>query len=388
MIFVTGARGAPKDKAVRTLALKMKSAGASDLSLCCIFFRYTDFSPHHLEIFSEIVKCKNIIGSAVPFIYTKPGIPQDIACIGFDESDSSTFFLGDIKSSEAPLRLESLFHQVASRQQRNKRGLLLGLFEADIEYPPSLTRAIQRAIGLNISFIGIASATLVGYKMKTGGVLYGGQVCDNAFAGLYLKNIRSAFSFASGFKPVGRSSKVTSYYKNIVKSVEKKPANLLYHRYFGPKYSLLNQGALNLISTLYPLGFRKEEEGFIIRAPSRMKIDGSLEFWGDVPSSHCQFMISTKKDLIDSTVGAFKEAIKEISSPQMILVVDSAARVRALGDLYYRIFDLAGEAIGSLPVVSIGVPYSMGKISFPWGYSKLDILDHTATIVVLGRDNE
>lgn len=143
---------------------------------------------------------------------------------------------------------------------------------------------------------------------------------------LFSGNVLFSHGVASGWLPIGKTSKVTKVEKNIVYEIDDKPALEFYRHYLGTLPPSME----------YPLAvFDEEGVGFYLRAPiAHDETTGSITFFADIPEqATIQIAEAGHQDILAATNASFMNAINNYpgKEPAGVLFFSCVARRQILG---------------------------------------------------------
>ncbi|WP_427159180.1 FIST signal transduction protein [Aliinostoc sp. HNIBRCY26] len=143
---------------------------------------------------------------------------------------------------------------------------------------------------------------------------------------LFSGNILFSHGVASGWFPIGKTSKVTKVEKNIVYEIDDQPALEFYRRYLGTLSPSIE----------YPIAvFADDEVNFYLRAPiAHDEITGSITFFADVPEqATIQMAEAGHEDILTAAHASFINAVNNYpgKKPAGVLFFSCVARRQILG---------------------------------------------------------
>ncbi|MEK9149712.1 MAG: FIST C-terminal domain-containing protein, partial [Candidatus Desantisbacteria bacterium] len=182
---------------------------------------------------------------------------------------------------------------------------------------------------------------------------------------LWTGGINFGIGIRHGWKPLGRPRQVTAAHRNIIKTIENKPAVNVYEDYFGKKIKELRYPMLARMAILYPLGiYLAAEHDYILRNVLGVLEDGSLIFQGDIPQgSEIRIMIGTKESALEAAKEAAQEAKAALSGRQIktALIFDSISRNKLLGRAAFSEIEIVKDTLGKdVPIMGF---YTYGELA-------------------------
>ncbi len=196
---------------------------------------------------------------------------------------------------------------------------------------------------------------------------------------LFSGQLLLSHSFASGWKPIGKTGEVTRAEQNIIYEIDHQPAVAFYQHYFDDF----------AIDVVYPLAiFAPGEEQFFLRAALSHDPDqGSLTVGGNVPvHSKVQIADTNQDDIICAAKASFSQAWQSYpgKQPSAALFFSCAWRRWVLGQ------KTAAEEEAIAEFLDISIPYSgfytFGEIAPLEEYSAAFLHNNTFVSVVLGSE--
>lgn len=194
---------------------------------------------------------------------------------------------------------------------------------------------------------------------------------------LFSGNLLFSHGIASGWSPIGKTSKVTKVEKNIVYEIDDKPALEFYHHYL----SLLPP------SIEYPLAVSDEDgANFYLRAPIAYdEITGSIIFFADIPEqANIQMSEAGHKDILAASQASFINAINNYPGiePAGVLFFSCVARRQILGTQTQQEYQNTQNLINKvLPACGF---YSNGEIAPLTPTGKTQFHNETFVTLILG----
>ncbi|MEH2080140.1 MAG: FIST N-terminal domain-containing protein [Nostoc sp.] len=195
---------------------------------------------------------------------------------------------------------------------------------------------------------------------------------------LFSGTILFSHAVASGWHPIGQTSKVTKVDKNIVYEIDGKPALDFYHHYLG----------LLPPSMEYPLAVFDENEGnFYIRAPIAYNQESSsITFFGDIPEQAIiQISEAGYEDILAASKASFINALDNYpgTEPSAVLFFSCVARRQILGTRAQEEYQNTKLCLTDyLPACGF---YSYGEIAPIDGISQTQFHNETFVTLILGN---
>jgi hypothetical protein len=146
---------------------------------------------------------------------------------------------------------------------------------------------------------------------------------------LFSGNLLFSHGVASGWKPIGKRSKITKVEGNTVYKIGDQRALDFYQHYLGTD-TFASQYAIYALAIFEPQGDR-----FYMRAPSGYDPEtGSITFFSDIPEQAIVQITDVSRDeILAASTASLQEAIQHYpgTSPAAALLISCAARRRILG---------------------------------------------------------
>lgn len=166
------------------------------------------------------------------------------------------------------------------------------------------------------------------YRLQKTLQFYGAEVLTDALPFLLVcGEVPFAAGACSGWTPVGERMRVTSSVKNVVRTIDDKPAVELYRHYLGDDTEAYPQ---------FPLAvFDQDPERFNLRDPMFINhADGSLQFIGHVPEGAQVQLTEVGRDgILTASDAAVRQALKSYPGPKprLCLIYSCTSRRHILG---------------------------------------------------------
>ena len=189
-----------------------------------------------------------------------------------------------------------------------------------------------------------------------------------------------------GFSPISKPRHITRAHGNILVELDHQPAASVYEEYFG--HELVGQMRLEGFTRqriAYPLGIQCEgTDRRLLRNVVAFQDDGSLACSGEIPEdSWLQLMIGSQALALDAARSAAQQAIQSLNRVVCVLVFDSVARRKLLGERHAAMeIAQVRHLIG--PDVPLAGCYTYGEQA-PVGVASLfgRTVVHTSSILVI-----
>ncbi len=189
-----------------------------------------------------------------------------------------------------------------------------------------------------------------------------------------------------GFSPISKPRHITRAQGNILLELDQQPAASVYEEYFG--HALVQQmrtGGFTRQGIAYPLGIQCEgTDRRLLRNIVAFQDDGSLACSGEMPEgSWLQLMIGSRELALEAARHAAQQAIQSLNRVACVLVFDSVARRKLLGE-QHAAMEIARirQTVG--PEVPLAGCYTYGEQA-PLGVASLfgRTVVHTSSVLVI-----
>lgn len=175
----------------------------------------------------------------------------------------------------------------------------------------------------------------------------------------------SGIGVSHGFKPIGPSLRVTSSSKNVIKTLNYKPAFDVYQEVL-KEYSGIMVTKENFLNAAnkHPFGISKLGGDFVVRDP--LQSDGNtVSCIGDVPeNSFVHILTAGLEDLLLAAENAVKICKENKGGDNNIrFVVDCVSRFLHMGENYQKELNILTKGQNSIGILSIGEIANRGSES-------------------------
>jgi len=320
-----------------------------------------------LEGISETIESDNIIGCSGTSIITDQGVEKKAVTVMAIASDELQFKFG-VAESIHPDKVKEAGRALARSALREfsggKRDLFMTFCDGLISDTSNLIQGAQEILGKSFPLVGAASSDDL--KFTKTAQFFKDRVLNNSAVGiLWTGGINFGIGIRHGWKPLGRPRQVTAAHRNIIKTIENKPAVNVYEDYFGKKIKELRYPMLARMGILYPLGiYLAAEHDYILRNVLGVFEDGSLIFQGDIPQgSEIRIMIGTKESALEAAKEAAQEAKAALRGRRIktAIIFDSISRNKLLGRAAFSEIETVKEILGEdTPIMGF---YTYGELA-------------------------
>ncbi len=226
----------------------------------------------------------------------------------------NTACIKDISSRPASVVGEELVEKLLYGFKNIPRNLGLLFFDRGIRDESHFLMGVQDHLGRSFPCFGASASDSQHPSARA--LFFNQSTVSDGCAGI-LWGGRMGFGIGSqhGWKPLGKPHTVTIASGNLIKTIDNRPAVLLYEDYLGrDRSSLLKE--IQHFSVFYPIGvFTESRHEYLLRTVTRIEDDGSLICEGTVPEgSTIRLMISTKETCFNATYQAAQEAVAGLAN--------------------------------------------------------------------------
>jgi len=351
------------EEAVREASVQIRSKAAiSKIEFCLVFFNLPLDEAGKLSYnIKRILSPHTIVGFSFPLLIVEQELfKRGIIIIGFSgiEVTSGVFSQREDILGES----EKLILRIERQAKSKRREFFLSFSELDFSSVLDFLKGIERGLGINFPFLGLLSCR---EHTRYGSTLLFNENVFNygALGTLFFDNVDIFFEINSGFRPLGKGGSITTFYKNVVKAINHKPAVNFYKDYFGEKV-IRSPDYFSRVTQRYPLGFRVEGcPEYIVAKPVKLNPDGSLILMKDVLSEEIKLMIPIRDTLISSLEKTAQTCKSRVRKPKIAIFFESFFRYKFLGVYYYRQLKILKDVLGDVPLVGGVSFYSMGLLN-------------------------
>ena len=350
------------EEAVREASVALRSRlTIPKIELCLVFFSLPRDEVRKLSYnIKRILNPHTIMGCSLPFLISGNDLhKRGVIIVGFSGIEVAS---GAFSEEHDILEASEKFIWRISRQAHNKRkALFLSFSRLDTFSASDFLKGIERGVGRNIPCLGLFSCedqvrqeTLLLYNENI--------LTKGAIGALFFTGPDIFLSIDSGFSPLGKGGKVTSFDKKVIREIDNRPAVRFYRDYFGEKI-LTSRHYFRKAMTRYPLGFRlKDHTEYVVGSPLKANPDGSLVFLKDILSEEIKLMIPVRDTLLQAVERSAEESKGYIFDPKLALLFDSFSRHKFLGTYYSKQLEVLQYALDDTPLLGGGSFYSMGSL--------------------------
>jgi hypothetical protein len=355
--------------AAKNAAFSSKTKLAQDRIDVALVFSTMHYDPTKtLPVINRVLNNAKIIGCSTAGILLSESIQtKGIAVITLSSNDTK-FGVGHVNSipgQDAKQAGGALAQATLEDFGPHTRHIFLFFTDGRLNTTPLLVNGVQNSLGPILPIVGAGSSD--DFNFQHSFQIFQKYILQNSAVGLMIGgNPRIGTGTRHGWKPLGKPRIITKSESNIIRSIDGKPASLLYLDYFGEEaQSIVGKNRLSQMNILYPLGLRMPGgDEYLLRNAVDILSDGSIVCQGDAPEgSEVHIMIGNK----DTCRQAVKEAAQEAHSnllgkeAKLVIVLESMARLKLLGRLAAQEVAAIREVFG--PKTPIAGMYSNGEVS-------------------------
>lgn len=267
----------------------------------------------------------------------------------------------DSRSAGQRCARESIVKE-SSREGRMSRSLFLMFPDGLTAKGEELIRGEQEVLGASFPIVGGASGDE--FLFRETYQYYNDCVYTDSVAGVLIGGgSKIGFGIRHGWQPIGKSHIATTTAGNCLLELDGKAAIQFYEEYFKGEIKELKDRPMARISLQYPLGmFVQGEDEYLIRNVLKVNPDGSLLCAGEIPQgSEIQLMLGNIESAINAARFASVLALEHLkgAKPKLVLVFNSIARLKLLGNETQREIDIIRQIVGKeLPIAGF---YTYGE---------------------------
>lgn len=245
----------------------------------------------------------------------------------------------------------------------------------------ALIDSIFNIFGIEFNYIGGGAGSL-SFEQKPCLFSNDGLISDSAL--LITSEIESGIGVSHGWKKISGPYKVTQSDRNIIKTLDWKPAFQIYREVIeNHSNKKFKDNNFFDLAKSYPFGIGKLGAESIVRDPLKMEEDGSLVCVGEVPEgSFVDILTGDKSSLITGARNALikaKEDCRYKGEEKAILFIDCISRVLFLEDDFAH--ELSAVAVDNVPLIGA---LTLGEIANS-GKDYLEFYNKTTVIGILGN---
>lgn len=248
-------------------------------------------------------------------------------------------------------------------------------------------RGAQEILGTSFPIIGGCSNDNFEFS-KTYQYFNNNILTDSAVGVLVGGTVGVGIGIAHGWRPVGKTHKITRSSFNIVKEIDRSPAIELYNEYLGKARGELIKEGIGKLGCNYPLGVHiKGKNKYLTRSPIRIEDNEALILGAEMPErGDVNLMIGDKNLALDAVKEACGEALKNIRTKDIAfaIVFSDMARLQLLRQDSYREAEIIKEVLGrDVPFFGCYTCGEYAPIDLYDGYSGQSYFHNQAIIIAL-----
>ena len=320
-----------------------------------------------IETITKILQPNKIVGSSTAgIIVTDKVSPQGVAVLAINSEDIhfTTTVLPDIAGKDMRTMGFQMARNLSIEHKNPGRQILTVFSDGGLTNGASFTFGAKEVLGNTTPVVGAISSDNFAFK-KTA-QFYQQQILSNSAVGILMGGpISIAIGSKHGWKPLGKPRTIDKVEGCVIKTIDGKPAAMLYENYFGEDAKSLKESRLGAMAILYPMGIYLEEERYyLLRNAIDILDDGSIVCQGEVPEgSEMHLMIGSKDSCKQAAMDAALEVREGLSGRQakLILIIESMTRYKLLGRTAIQEIQIIKDVLGyTTPMIGM---YSAGEIA-------------------------
>ncbi len=250
---------------------------------------------------------------------------------------------------------------------------------------PRLPRWLSLLSGLSMPLVG----GLLGGRFQIGRpTLVGGRTTGHGGASfLVLDGVRLGLGWGSGWRSSGLWTEISESSGEWVRRLNDKPAAETLAEVFGPPPRQWAYAPLREFVRLYPLGLRRPDGGWDIRAPLHVEADGSLRMTLPVPRGRrAYWMVGDIQDAAQAAEEALARAVRALEghTPALALLLVDWAWYYLFTAHETMVAQRMRRLLGSeIPLVGV---YTYGNLVMPAAESEARLLHNHLVVALLAAD--
>jgi len=313
-----------------------------------------------LEVIGKTLRPKRLIGSTTGRILLAQGATnRGIALLAIN-SDEIIFGISAIDGLDN-LDIHNLGFDLARLSSYDlnltHREIFFALSQGIEKSCSSFIRGAKESLGSAFPMVGAISSDDLVYNNLA--QFYQDQILHQSAIGTLIGgSFHLGIGLTHGFKPLGKPRTVTKVEDYIIRTIDHKPAVDLYKHFMGDDAKNLKGNVMNTHAALYPLGvYIEESRHYLLRNIIDILEDGSIVCpEGILEGSEVHLMISNKEACILSAIEAARLAKASLAErpPKLILIFESLARHKILGNTAYNEIQVIRDTLGaSVPMIGM-----------------------------------
>lgn len=175
-----------------------------------------------------------------------------------------------------------------------------------------------------------------------------------------------------GFAPISRPRRITRAQGSVLCELDHQPAASVYEEYFGTELvNRMRREGLAREGIAYPVGMRiASSDPWLLRNVVAFRDDGALACSGEIlEGAWLQLMIGSRQLVVEAAQRAAQQAVRSLNRVAGVLVCDSVARRKLLGQRYAALeVAMIRRTVG--PSIPLAGCYTYGEQG-PVGHSPL-----------------
>ncbi len=357
----------PAQAAKEAAAQAKNQLNVTSTQLVILFTSISHATPVVLETVIKILQPNKIIGSSTAGLILADKIsPQGVAVLAMNSDDMqfTTTLIPDIKNKDLRLLGFQMARELSMEHRNPGRQMLAVFADGGLSNGSLFSHGAKEVLGSTTPVVGGISSDQ--FLFKQSAQFYRNQILTNSAVGLLLGGpITIAVGSRHGWKPLGKPRTIDKVNGCIIKTIDGKPAAMLYENYFGEDARNLQESRLGSMAILYPIGIYLETERYyLLRNAIDILDDGSIVCQGEVPEgAQMHLMIGSKDSCKQAALDAALEVRDGLSGRQakLILIIESMTRYKLLGRSAIQEIQIIKDVLGyTTPMFGM---YSAGEIA-------------------------
>jgi len=368
------------------------SLGKEKIDLVFVFSTVDFAHPIVLKTIAGLLgEVRPVIGCSSLSILSDKGILKyGLVVMLFSMSQDSYFNVAcvrDISKKSATLAGAQLGEKLLYGCKGVRRTVSIVFSDGLLQNGSELISGLQEKLGRSFPLVGASASDNLAFEKTY--IYFGEEILSDAACGILFGGKWSfGLGIQHGWKPLGKTRRVTKSSGNTVSEIDFAPAGKIYEEYFAKDITELKRD-LRRIATLYPVGIKiPGEKEYLLR--NVIAIEGqTLIFQGDVPQgSTIRLMIGTRESCLQAAAQAAEDVKKNLAGHaiKFALLFDSATRSIIFGRQAPKELDTIKQKLGkNIPVVGIYTYAEQAPLSAINYLGKTYFHSHTITILGVGE---
>lgn len=357
----------PAQAAKEAAAQAKNQLNVATTELVLVFTSISHAVPQVIETITKILQPNKIVGSSTAGLILNDKIsPQGVAvmAINSEEIHFTTTMLDNIGGKDMRQMGFQMARDLSAAHKNPGHQILTFFSDGTLTSGSAFSNGAREVLGSATPVVGAISSDNFAFKKTV--QFYQDKILSNSLVGLLIGGpITIAIGSKHGWKPLGKPRTIDKVDGCVIKTIDGKPAAMLYENYFGEESKSLKESRLGSMAILYPMGIYLEEERYyLLRNAIDILDDGSIVCQGEVPEgSEMHLMIGSKDSCKQAALDAALEVREGLSGRQakLILIIESMTRYKLLGRSSIQEIQIIKDVLGyTTPMIGM---YSAGEIA-------------------------